>query len=166
MDDLSYILLDSGGSVHMLSKSCLGTTAKLLREIPVEPLQVSVANDEVLCVSRFGLVELWLPCCQVEKDGTTSQTEVRVHFVKPISPQLLSQSCRPGPCKLWALMFGTRSLILFCSCTAACGPRVEVPQLPDGRRHGRQGQLPPRAPWHGRASAGSPPSVARTVMES
>ena len=32
MDDISYILLDSGGSVHMLSESCLGVTAKLLNE--------------------------------------------------------------------------------------------------------------------------------------
>ena len=79
MDDLSYILLDSGGSVHMLSKSCLATTAKLLREIPVEPLQVSVANYEVLCVSRFGLVELWLPCCQVE-----------IHFEAYLSPTSIS----------------------------------------------------------------------------
>ena len=74
----------------MLSESCLGTTAKLLREIPVEPLQVSVANDEVVCVSRLGLVEHWLPCCQVEKDGTTSQTEVRVHFEAYLSPTSIS----------------------------------------------------------------------------
>ena len=41
MDDVSYILPDSEGSVHMLSESCLGATAKLLKKFTVELLGVS-----------------------------------------------------------------------------------------------------------------------------
>ena len=40
----------------MLSESCLGAT--------VEPLEVLVANDEVLRITCCGLVELWLPSQQ------------------------------------------------------------------------------------------------------
>ena len=90
MDDISYILLDSGGSVHMLSESCLGVTAKLLNEFTVEPLEVSVANDEVLRITRYGLVELWLPSQQVDDAGRSYSADIKVHFEAYLSPTSIS----------------------------------------------------------------------------
>ena len=90
MDDISYILLDSGGSVHMLSESCLGATAKLLKEFTVEPLEVSVANDEVLRITRYGLVELWLPSQQVDDAGRSHSVDIKVHFEAYLSPTSIS----------------------------------------------------------------------------
>ena len=90
MDDISYILLDSGGSVHMLSESCLGVTAKLLNEFTVEPLEVSVANDEVLRITRYGLVELWLPSRQVDDAGRSYSEDIKVHFEAYLSPTSIS----------------------------------------------------------------------------
>ena len=90
MDDISYILLDSGGSVHMLSESCLGVTAKLLKEFTVEPLEVSVANDEVLRITRYGLVELWLPSRQVDDAGRSCSEDIKVHFEAYLSPTSIS----------------------------------------------------------------------------
>ena len=90
MDDISYVLLDSGGSVHMLSESCLGVTAKLLKEFTVEPLEVSVANDEVLRITRYGLVELWLPSQQVDDAGRSHSEDIKVHFEAYLSPTSIS----------------------------------------------------------------------------
>ena len=90
MDDISYVLLDSGGSVHMLSESCLGVTAKLLKEFTVEPLEVSVANDEVLRITRYGLVELWLPSQQVDDAGRSQSEDIKVHFEAYLSPTSIS----------------------------------------------------------------------------
>ena len=39
--DPTYILLDSGGSVHMLSEDTIGVTARISREIPVEALELA-----------------------------------------------------------------------------------------------------------------------------
>ena len=90
MDDVSYILLDSGGSVHMLSESCLGATRKLLNEFAVEPLEVSVANDEVLRITRDGLVELWLPSQQIDDAGRSHSVDIKVHFEAYLSPTSIS----------------------------------------------------------------------------
>ena len=70
----------------MLSESCLGVTAKLLNEFTVEPLEVSVANDEVLRITRYGLVELWLPSQQVDDAGRSYSEDIKVHFEAYLSP--------------------------------------------------------------------------------
>ena len=74
----------------MLSESCLGATAKLLKEFTVEPLEVSVANDEVLRITRYGLVELWLPSRQVDDAGRSCSEDIKVHFEAYLSPTSIS----------------------------------------------------------------------------
>ena len=74
----------------MLSESCLGATAKLLKEFTVEPLEVSVANDEVLRITRYGLVELWLPSQQVDDAGRSHSVDIKVHFEAYLSPTSIS----------------------------------------------------------------------------
>ena len=74
----------------MLSESCLGATAKLLKEFTVEPLEVSVANDEVLRITRYGLVELWLPSQQIDDAGRLHSVDIKVHFEAYLSPTSIS----------------------------------------------------------------------------
>ena len=74
----------------MLSESCLGATAKLLKEFTVELLEVSVANDEVLRITRYGLVELWLPSQQIDDAGRSHSVDIKVHFEAYLSPTSIS----------------------------------------------------------------------------
>ena len=56
----------------------------------VEPLEVSVANDEVLRITRYGLVELWLPSRQVDDAGRSYSEDIKVHFEAYLSPTSIS----------------------------------------------------------------------------
>ncbi|OLQ02001.1 putative transposon protein [Symbiodinium microadriaticum] len=59
-------------------------------EFTVEPLEVSVANDEVLRITRYGLVELWLPSRQVDDAGRSHSVDIKVHFEAYLSPTSIS----------------------------------------------------------------------------
>ena len=88
--DPTYILLDSGGSVHMLSEDTIGVTARIIREIPVEALEVSVANDQVMRIEKYALVELWFPCEESDGKGFKTYKEIKVQFEAYLSPSSIS----------------------------------------------------------------------------
>ena len=88
--DPTYILLDSGGSVHMLSEDTIGVTARIIGEIPVEALEVSVANDQVMRIERYALVELWFPCEESDGKGFKTYKEIKVQFEAYLSPSSIS----------------------------------------------------------------------------